>query len=276
MFRPPPVNRVDVNVGERPVVGIPYVRDSNFRTMDQDTKFSRDSSFFYGNGKEDTARLGQSLPSLPDRRRTTQEGGSLVAEEKRKIPKKYKDQLPKKYRDIIEKYGFGEQHECECETPVVQEGSGDCTCQQCGGNAFTRLGKFVKGIAKKTKGVAKVVKGVAKVVKPIADVGAKVASVFKPELAKPLEAISKGAEATEKVASKVQKKSRNLQRTARTVQRQGRRMDSEAEQNGSGMGRVAELMATKGGTVPGPIGVDRQSFIPSHPMNFNKAKLSSI
>ncbi|GAG07620.1 unnamed protein product, partial [marine sediment metagenome] len=31
MYRPFPVNRLNNNVGERPVRGIPYVRDSNFR-----------------------------------------------------------------------------------------------------------------------------------------------------------------------------------------------------------------------------------------------------
>ena len=54
-YRPTPFNRQNVNVGERGIVGIPYLRNSNFKPVD-----ARVSN---------TARLGQTS-TLPDRRKT--------------------------------------------------------------------------------------------------------------------------------------------------------------------------------------------------------------
>jgi len=78
MYRPFPVNRLNNNVGERPVRGIPYVRDSNYRNMDVNQVLSRDSKFFFRQpGNADTPRLGESLPSLQDgRTREEMKGGA--------------------------------------------------------------------------------------------------------------------------------------------------------------------------------------------------------
>jgi len=54
-YRPTPFNRQNVNVGERSIVGIPYLRNSNFKPVD-----ARISN---------TARLGQTS-TLKDRRKT--------------------------------------------------------------------------------------------------------------------------------------------------------------------------------------------------------------
>lgn len=64
-YRPAPFNRLNINVGERPIVGIPYLRSRNFKPID-----SRISN---------TARLGQTS-SLPDRRMGQQQGEGLLGD----------------------------------------------------------------------------------------------------------------------------------------------------------------------------------------------------
>lgn len=70
-YRPFPVDRLNINVGERPIIGIPYLRNTNMKPVD-----SRISN---------TARLGQTT-SLPDRRLNqkgqgeTMEGGEHTPE----------------------------------------------------------------------------------------------------------------------------------------------------------------------------------------------------
>lgn len=71
--RPMAVDRMDVSVGERPIRGIPYLRNKDMVPMDVKTMLSRDR--IISKGRQDTARLGQSLPSLPDRREAMRNAG---------------------------------------------------------------------------------------------------------------------------------------------------------------------------------------------------------
>tara|TARA_R100000951_G_C2651918_1_gene184650 strand:+ start:1525 stop:2742 length:1218 start_codon:yes stop_codon:yes gene_type:complete len=64
-YRPLPIGKVRINIGERPIAGIPYLRNSNMRPVD-----SRISN---------TPRLGQSS-GLPDRRKNTSTGGKHTPE----------------------------------------------------------------------------------------------------------------------------------------------------------------------------------------------------
>jgi len=67
------VDRMDVSVGERPIRGIPYLRNKDMVPIDVNTMLSRDR--ILSKGRQDTARLGQSLPSLPDRRTVMRNAG---------------------------------------------------------------------------------------------------------------------------------------------------------------------------------------------------------
>jgi hypothetical protein len=77
-YRPTPFDRLNINIGERPIVGIPYLRTRNFKPVD-----SRISN---------TSRLGQTT-TLNDKRMTGQNGEGFfgdVLKGVKKIGKKIK------------------------------------------------------------------------------------------------------------------------------------------------------------------------------------------
>ena len=241
MYRPFPVNRLNNNVGERPVRGIPYVRDSNFRNMDVNQVLSRDNSFFFGKGAQDTPRLGESLPSLPDgRTRDMMKGGAqssltgvqtgppiaestggslkedkIVSKVAKQVAHLTGDERAKAIHHFAKMYGYGQD-----------------------GGSFK---SFMKKVGKAIKKGAKFVKD-KKLISRGADIGAKIAGVLgQEELVAPLEGISKGAKML-----------------------------------GFGEGQYARAQEELKGTSPMPRGIDKQSFVPTHPMNFNRARLSKV
>ena len=207
--RPMAVNRMNVNVGERPIAGIPYLRNKNMTPMDVNTMLSRDR--ILSKGRQDTARLGQSLPSLPDRRTAMRNAG---------VP-----QIGGRVGQF---------------TGLLAPHSSQIGIGQEGGNIFKKIGKTVK---KGAKAVGKAVKKArdTKIISKLADAGAKGALFLgHPEIATALEGVSVGA------------KSLGFGLSSKTA--------------------VDEVMDDTRGVS----GMDKQSFVATHPLNFNRATLANL
>jgi hypothetical protein len=201
-YRPFPVNRLNNNVG-------PYVRDSNFRNMDINQTLSRDSKFFFRQNPADTPRLGQSLPSLPDRRQPSMRGGaqsSLTG--------------------------------VQTSPQLDSAGSG---LKQTVKKVGKAIGKTAKKVGKTAVKVGKFIKD-KKLISKGADIGAKIAGVLgQEELVAPLEGVSQ-----------------------------------TAKMFGFGAGQYARAQQELHGTSAMPAGIDKQSFVPTHPLNFNRARINKI
>lgn len=244
IYRPFPVNRLNNNVGERSVRGIPYVRDSNFRNMDVNQTLSRDSKFFFRQGNEDTPRLGESLPSLPDGRT----------------------------RDMMKRGGAQSSLTGVQTGPPIADSTG--SGNQHGENIFKDVAKGVKKAAKSVKRVikkdAKKVKKAAKFVKRVVKRDAKKVGIAVKKGAKFVKKhklISKGADIVGKVAGFLGQP--EITAAAESVS-QGARMV------GLGQGQLQRAQEELKGVSAMPRGIDAQSFIPTHPMNFNRARLANI
>lgn len=275
-YRPFPIGRYGVKVGERPIYGIPYLRNADMKPVD-----SRISN---------TPRLGQTS-GLPDRRPTTQSGEGHCGQ-------MCKCEVPMR-GGPNSSVGGG------------IAGADDDKCQQCGGNIFKDIkkgvakvgkavGKAVKGSAKKIKGVAKVVKGVSRVVEGVASTGATIAAALgQPEIAAPLAAVAGVAKGVEEGAKQVQKKARTAQQKSRKIQQESRKMEQEggvhnpckkfpgskdclSYMKGVRQGRIYlrggedEPAVNRFGITPGPRGNEKSSFVATHPMNYRKARLASL
>lgn len=272
-YRPFSVNRLNNNVGEKPIVGIPMVRDSNFRTMDMRQKLTRDSKFFFGQGHQNRARLGQSLPSLPSRGRDMrtsqvagakdhackcehpQDGGNFfkdVGKTVKKVGKFVSKEVKKAKKsgivgDLLEGAATGAAFlgQPELAAPLAgaaaftkKSGFGDKRrCAQCGGSFFGDVKKFGEKVVKGVKSAAK-----SGIVGKTLEGAAKAADFVG------LDAFGKPLKQASKFAKKI----------------------------GFGQGRLAQARAEMHRNFPGPRGNDRQSFVSTHPLNFNKARLDTL
>lgn len=248
MFRPMAVNRLDVNVGERPIRGISQMRNANYVPVDSNIRFTRDDKRFFGKPRSNTARLGQSLNSLPDRRNDEQVGGNFLKGAAKNMCMKAAE---KKCDELV---GNG------------MDGEGFLD------DAWKGVKKGAKAVGKTVvKGAKAVGKEAVKVGKFIKDEkliskGAKAAGVLagvlgQPEMAIPFAAVGQAAD----------------QFGLGIVSDAWRRAPPRRiKQIGKGPGQLQTARMELPGMSAGPRGNDRQSFVPTHPMNFNKARLNSL
>jgi len=290
-YRPTPFRPIRINVGERGgKYGISGLRDARLKPIDvlyQETRVSN------------TPRLGEQLPSLPDRRvsllgkgnksevgdATPMEGGAMdikkalkiwntihsqmSADEKKHVEKANKAiSMIKKVIDTLDSDKIKKIKKSKTIKWLMglakkQFGSGgECMC----GEGFwadlkKKALKVGKAVSKGVKGVAKGVKGVAKTVGKVATVGAEIAMVIPglEELSPVLAEVAVASKGVEKLAKGAQKASRKGQQETRKELQKIR-------------GGMLSLPSTSG-VVPGIRSNDRLSFVATHPLNYRKAIL---
>lgn len=257
-YRPLPIGRYGIKVGERPIYGIPYLRNADMKPVD-----SRISN---------TPRLGQTS-GLPDRRPTTQSGEGHCGQ-------MCKCETPMR--------GGADADKCEqCGGNIFKD------IKEGVDKVGKKIGKAVKKSAKKVKGVAKVVKGVSRVVEEVASTGAAIATALgQPEIAGPLAGVAVAAKGVEEGAKKFQQMARKAQQKSRKMEQEGGvhnpckknpgSKDCLSYMKGVRKGKVYltggedEPAVNRFGITPGPRGNDKMSFVATHPMNYRKARLASL
>ena len=238
-YRPFPVDRMNVNVGERSIVGIPYLRDGNMTPVMQNT--TRSNNFFFAGSRHAV------LPRLGSTR------------------------------------------------SLQMSGAG-----QDGGNIFKDAWKEVKKVGRQT-GVTSIVKDVAKETKKIVDdpVG-ELKSVAKEgvkdlkktvkstgralgEFAKdPIgETVKEGQRFAKDPVGELKRTkliSRGLQVASYLGQPEAGALSTVARLGGFGQsgGHGMRVRVMNPAPSAGPAGYDSQSFVPTHPLNFNRARLSQF
>jgi hypothetical protein len=300
--RPFPVDRLNRNVGERPVAGIPFLRDSRMSAIDSRGRLDRD--FFINSGISNVPRVGQSLPSIPDLQNKKQEGGQLtgviapvvqeggrfvqrgdgffdfvkrganiigntVARPIKLIRKLKPTKALKIIEDVADVTGAPVPVASIKKARKIGEavGFGDDKEQcMCGGGIFDDVIKVVK------KGL-KVGKTALAIKKELTGKGVPddeciqcgrgfFGRIFKKAFKSLPSAIEKGV----KTGIDIGKKVVPVVKQAKDIQKQ----------LGKGAGRVDQLMNEIGRNARGVAGIDASSFVPTHPMNINATRLADL
>ena len=306
-YRPFSVDRLNINVGGRPVAGIPYLRNG-WVPFDSRTRLSRDMALSRG-VQDSNSRLGEAEPSLPRMSYMDggQSGGGLKAHHFGlqdgggqsgaglfdQVMKMVKQQVIKQVKPAVDTVKFLGEHVKEGD---LAETIGEKLSQavKLAEHEIEKSGKDIEKSAKR----GTIVSDGLRFISNIADkYGGEIASKAASKMAKAVGLGPIGEKLTEQLSEMLIKKTGVDKVASKAV----KSLSNKAKQAGLGLekrfhntnpvghdrskvGRPlphyrpysSQALTTGDESNRGPRGFDAQSFVATHPLNFRRATLNDV